>query len=187
MDIGKGLMRSVLGGVALWCAVVVPATGLPLFSLSQTQSGGVVHVSVTASGASDLFGYQFSLNFDPAVLHATTVSEGPFLATGGATFFDNGTTDNTVGQVSFIFDTLLSAVAGVNGGGVLATIDLSALRFPTLTSLSLSDVLAVDSHGNVLATQTQGLTFSVAEPSMLALLAIALVGITLSLRRHGRA
>jgi len=180
-----GYMKSMLMALGLWCVSALPAAALPLFSLSQTQFGGVVHVSVTATGATDLYGYQFSLNFDPAVLHATTVHEGPFLATGGATFFDDGTIDNAAGNVSFIFDTLLSAVAGVNGSGVLATIDLSVVRSLTQTSLSLSDVLAVDSHGNVLPTTSQGLQFGVPEPSALALLAIALMGMMLVTRRQG--
>ena len=161
--------------LGLWCVSVVPAMALPVFSLSSSEAGGLVRVAVSASGMTDLYGYQFSLNFDPAVLHASSVTEGPFLASGGATFFDGGTTDNVGGQVSFVFDTLLSAVSGVTGNGVLAVVSFSALQFHALTSLSLSDVLAVDSSLNVLPVTATGLRLQVPEPSMLALLAIALV------------
>jgi hypothetical protein len=176
-------MKAGLTVLGVWCATSMPALGLPVFSLSGFEAGGVAHVVVSASGATDLYGYQFSLNFNPALLHATTVSEGPFLASGGATFFSPGTTDNALGQVSFVFDTLLSAVAGVNGSGVLATIDFSVLSRAS-TTLSLSDVLAVDSVGNVLPTQTGQL--SIPEPGMLALLPIALLALMLVMRRQRR-
>jgi hypothetical protein len=183
----SGMVKSSVLAVGLWCAGSLSAWGLPLLSLSATQAGSVVQVEVTASGATDLYAYQFSLNFDPGVLHATTVSEGPFLATGGATFFDGGTVDNTGGQVSFVFDTLLSAVPGVNGSGILAVVDLSVQQWRTLTTLSLTDVLALDSHLNVLPTQTQALRLQIPEPGMLALLAIGLLALTLSMRRQTRA
>jgi cohesin domain-containing protein/PEP-CTERM motif-containing protein len=183
----SGMVKSGVVALGLWCVGSLPAWGLPLLSLSATQAGSVVQVEVTASGATNLYAYQFSLNFDPGVLHATTVSEGPFLATGGATFFDAGTTDNAGGQVSFVFDTLLSAVPGVSGSGVLAVIDFSVQRWRTLTTLSLTDVLALDAGLNVLPTQTQALQLQVPEPGMLALLAIGLLTLTLSMRRQGRA
>lgn len=183
----KALRSCVTAGalaLGLWCASVVPAMALPVFSLSSSEAGGFVRVAVSASGVTDLYAYQFSLNFDPAVLHAASVTEGPFLAMGGATFFDGGTTNNTAGQVSFIFDTLLSAVPGVTGNGVLAVISFSALQFHTFTSLSLSDVLALDSNLNVLPVTSTGLRLQVPEPSMLALLAMALVALTLVTKRR---
>jgi hypothetical protein len=182
----RGCMTAGALALGLWCASVVPAMALPVFSLSSSEAGGLVRVAVSASGMTDLYGYQFSLNFTPTVLHAVSVTEGPFLATGGATFFDGGTTDNVGGQVSFIFDTLLTAVSGVNGSGVLAVINFSALQFHQFASLSLSDVLAVDSNVNVLPVTATGLRLQVPEPSMLALLAIALVALTLVMRRQGR-
>jgi hypothetical protein len=172
--------------LGLWCGPALPALALPVFSLSATQSGSVVSVSVSASGATDLYAYQFSLNFDPAVLHATTVSEGSFLATAGSTFFDGGTINNVGGQVSFVFDTLLTAIAGATGNGVLAVIGFNVQQWHTLTTLTLSDVLAVDSDLNVLPTQTQALRLQIPEPSILALLVIALVAFTLAMRHPRR-
>jgi len=180
------VVKSSLVALGLWCAMSLPAWGLPLLSLSATQAGSVVQVEVTASGATDLYAYQFSLNFDPGVLHATTVSEGPFLATGGPTFFDAGTTDNVGGQVSFMFDTLLSAVPGVSGSGILAVIDFSVQQWRTLTTLSLGDVMALDSQLNVLPSQTQALRLQIPEPGVLALLAIGLLALTLAMRRQAR-
>jgi hypothetical protein len=184
----NGCVKAGLLAVGLWCATAaLPAAALPLLSLSASQAGSVVQVEVTASGATDLYAYQFSLNFDPAVLHATTVNEGAFLASAGPTFFDAGTTDNVGGSVSFVFDTLLSAVPGASGSGILAVIDFSVQQWHTLTTLGLSDVLALDSNLNVLPTQTQGLQLQIPEPGMLALLAIGLLALTLVMRRGARA
>jgi hypothetical protein len=183
----NGSVKAGLLAVGLWCATaLLPAAALPLLSLSASQAGSVVQVEVTASGATDLYAYQFSLNFDPAVLHATTVNEGAFLASAGPTFFDAGTTDNVSGSVSFVFDTLLSAVPGASGSGILAVIDFSVQQWHTLTTLGLSDVLALDSNLNVLPTQTQGLRLQIPEPGMLALLAIGLLALTLVMRRRDR-
>ena len=182
MKVLRGSCKAGALALGLWCACVLPASALPLLSLSATQAGSVMSIAVSATGASDLYAYQFSLNFDPAVLHASSVSEGPFLATAGATFFDGGTTDNTSGQVSFVFDTLLSAVAGATGNGVLAVINFNIENFHTLTTLSLSDVLALDSNLNTLPATTQSLRLQIPEPSVLALLAIALFGMTLITR-----
>jgi hypothetical protein len=180
----KGSLTVGALALGLWCVSVLPASALPLLSLSASQTGSVMSIAVSETGATDLYAYQFSLNFDPAVLHASSVSEGPFLATAGATFFDGGTTDNTAGEVSFVFDTLLSAVPGAKGNGVLAVISFNIENFHTLTTLSLSDVLALDSNLNVLPTTTQSLRLQIPEPSMLALLAIALFALTLALRRN---
>jgi hypothetical protein len=180
----RGSLKSGALVLGLWCASILPASALPVLSLSATQAGSVMSIAVSATGATDLYGYQFSLNFDPAVLHASTVSEGPFLATAGTTFFDNGTTDNSAGQVSFVFDTLISAIKGATGSGVLAVVSFNIQNFHTFTTLSLSDVLALDSNLNVLPTTTQSLRLQIPEPSMLALLAIALLGMALIVGRN---
>jgi len=52
-----------------------------------TSTGNIVTVDVNISNVSDLYGYQFDLAFNPSVLQAISSSEGPFLATGGSTFF----------------------------------------------------------------------------------------------------
>lgn len=186
MNAVNSFLRTSALTLGLWCACALPAAALPLLSLSETQAGSVVSVSVTATGASDLYGYQFSLNFDPSVLHASTVTEGPFLASAGATFFDGGTTDNVGGQVAFVFDTLLSAVSGATGSGVLAVISFNVQQWHTTTHLSLTDVLALDSNLNVLATQTQGLAVTIPEPSTPALLLLGACAMIIGVCSKGR-
>ena len=76
-------------------------------------------LSVVISEASDLYGYQFDLGFDPTVLKATSVTEGAFLGTGGPTIFLPGTIDNVGGSITANADILNGAVSGVNGSGDL--------------------------------------------------------------------
>ncbi|HEV3199328.1 MAG TPA: cohesin domain-containing protein, partial [Bryobacteraceae bacterium] len=62
---------------------------------SSAAVGDIFTVNVNIAGITDLYGFQFDLSFDPAILAAASSTEGPFLPTGGATFFIPGTIDNT--------------------------------------------------------------------------------------------
>ncbi len=84
-------------------------------------SGQTFTASISISGVADLYAFQFDLLFSPQVLAATSVTEGGFLATGGATFFIPGTIDNSAGTISFTADSLLGN-GGASGSGVLANV-----------------------------------------------------------------
>ena len=179
-------MKGAVTAIGLWLMVAMPAWAVPTFSLTASQTGDVLEVDVWSTALADLYAWQFSLNFDPAVLQATSVSEGPLLATGGATFFDPGTTDKVGGLLSFVFDTLLGPGSGVTGDGVLAVILFDVQQSHVFATLSFSDVLALDSGLNELPVQAQGLRTELPEPGMLALLGIGLVALTLGVRRQRR-
>jgi MYXO-CTERM domain-containing protein len=161
----------------------LPAEATPILSLVRVPSDNGVEVAVQVDGASDVFAYQFSVNFDPTVLEALTVTEGPFLAAAGPTFFDPGTIDNGLGSISFMFDTLLGPVAGASGSGILAYIDFDPLR-QAFTTLSLSDVFLVDSSVNEIPTETVPLTSRVPEPPTTWLAGIALLAAAVVRRRR---
>jgi len=181
---------SKLCGLLLAVAVcVVPASvafAVPIFSVSapnyvaQTQT---FKINVAVSGAVDLYDYQFDLNFDPAkVQYVAGGVEGPFLATAGPTFFFGGIP--SPGSVQFVFDTLLGGGPGATGSGFLASFDFKALlKGPT--TFSLSNVIAQDTPGNVLAiTLAPPTTITVPEPGTLGLLALAMVGCMVSARKR---
>ena len=63
-------------------------------------------------------GYQFDIVFDPNILEAVDVSEGGFLKTGAATFFQSGSIDNSKGQITGLTAARLST-QGVTGTGTL--------------------------------------------------------------------
>jgi general secretion pathway protein D len=112
-------------------------------------------VDVDIANVTDLYAYQFDLTFNPSVLSAVSSSEGPFLATGGSTFFIQGTNDNVGGTVSATADSLLTAINGVNGSGELAVFTFDAIGAGT-SAIGIQNETLVDSNLNVIADTTTG-------------------------------
>jgi len=112
---------------------------------SQVPLGSGFSLDVVLSDVTDLFAFQFDLSFDPTRLAASSITQGPFLATGGATFFSPGVIDNLGGSISFTSNSLIGLVPGVDGSGVLAVADFIALTIGT-SPISLSNVVLLDSN-----------------------------------------
>ena len=136
-------------------------------------------LSVEVSGASDLYGYQFDIGFDPTVLEAISVTEGPFLGMGGPTIFVPGAIDNTTGSITANADILNGAVSGVTGDGDLLDISFVALAQGT-SGVQIFNVTALDSLGLGQSFTTAGaevdvLPGSAPEPEARALAALGLL------------
>lgn len=175
----------LLGATSLQAAVAGP-----VLSLTATPNpavvGSTVNVDVSIADIVDLYGYQFTLAFNPALLQAVGNSDGGFLASGGSNFYDGGTVDNALGTIAFSFNTLLGAVPGVSGSGILAHYSFDVIGAGAAV-LSFSDVAFLDSSFNALALQEDSLTLqAVPEPAAWLLLAIALAGLMAARRRQLR-
>jgi opacity protein-like surface antigen len=175
----NSLCAALLAGAAMTPAFAAD----PVLSVSASPSpvaqGSSVSLSVLIADVIDLYGFQFSLSFNPALLQATSVSEGSFLGTGGSTFFGAGSINNTTGTIDFTFDTLQGAVPGVSGAGTLASISFSAVGAGT-TSLTFGDVLLLNSSlADITTTVTNGsLTVTpVPEPATYVLFALGLAAV----------
>lgn len=161
------------GACALALALMSQAQAAPMLEMSATTSSAGIEISVNARDFTDLYGYQFTLDFDPGLLTALDVTEGAFLPGGGATFFSPGTIDNDAGSVSFVFGSLLGPGAGVSGSGQLATFSFGVDR-AGLANFALSDVQFLDSTLTVMTVDTRNLVTAVPEPATLGMFGLGL-------------
>ena len=140
------------------------------------QLGKSFSLDVRISGVVDLFAFQFDLAFDPLILSAGSITEGPFLPSGGATAFIAGTVDNTAGTITATVDTLIGAIPGVNGSGVVASVDFQALSVGT-SPITLSDAILLDSDLNNIPFRIVNGGVTIPEPSAWLLLSTAVFGL----------
>lgn len=168
-------LRAALAGLAL-CAAIAPATAAPTLSVTGPSSvalGSSFTLQVTAADVVDLHAYQFDLTFNPAAFQVGSVSEGAFLPSGGSTYFDGGTVDNSTGTVSFTLGTLIGlGVPGVNGSGVLASFSVTSIgSAPGVGTFGLANVTLLDSAGADISANAVALNVSaVPEPATWGLL-----------------
>lgn len=182
----KTLLAAALG-LAAWGSALAQAT----VSLSATPNpvnvGSTVQVSVNISGALDLYAYQFSLLFNPAVLQATGSSDGSFLSGGGTVFFVPGAIDNTAGSISFTAASLLGLLPGVDGSGTLATLNFNVTGFGT-SALNFADGVLVNSElGDLPAQFVDGAVQAVPEPGTWLMLGLGLAAVAGAARRRSAA
>lgn len=181
MTSGQGFKRA---GCAALLAGLVCNQALaadPVLSMVAAPNPAVVGaplaLDVLIAGVADLYGYQFSLAFNPAVLQVTGTTEGVFLPTAGATLFDGGTVDNVLGTVTLAFGSLTGPVAGATGSGVLSRISFSVTQ-PGSSNLTFSDVLLINSALATLPVQvSNSVLTAVPEPASYALFALGLAGL----------
>jgi Cohesin domain/PEP-CTERM motif len=113
------------------------AEAAPILSVNPGTTtigaGDTFSLQIDIADAVDLYAYQFSLVFDPAILSVTSVVEGGFFGFSG--IFFPGFVDNTLGIVSFIAN-VNGGLSGVSGSGTLADLQFSAVA-PGVSSISL--------------------------------------------------
>jgi len=106
-------------------------------------------VEINVTGAVNLFGFDFTLKYDPAVLTAApSVTIGDFFGSEYIIWYEE--VNNDLGYVWYAVsqDTYEEAV---NGSGTLATIDFTVQSPPSATNLDLCDTKLSDSNANPLS------------------------------------
>lgn len=177
----------LLTAALLSCFSGSAATISILPSSVSVAPGQIFTLDIAVSDVTDLYAFEFDLGFNPAVLSANGVTEGPFLATGGSTFFIEGAIDNTTGAISATGNSLLTAIAGVSGNGVLARASFTALA-PGATNINLFGILLLDSSLSGIPVTNLGGTVTVdasgtPEPATWTLLLAGLVLLHIGRRR----
>jgi hypothetical protein len=98
------------------------------FSISPShitaKVGQDLAIEVEISDVLDLYGWEFRLSWDPALLVIVDVIESEFLASSSDTFFAYKIDDDLGHMV--VDCTLLGMVAGISGGGTLAVLTFHA-------------------------------------------------------------
>jgi general secretion pathway protein D len=77
-------------------------------------------VNVNVENVMDLYAWEFNITFDPNLVTCISVTEGPFLKSGGATIFVSNI-DNVAGWVKAACSIMIGS--GVSGSGTLAYIE----------------------------------------------------------------
>jgi CARDB/Cohesin domain len=101
--------------------------------------GDTFSVNVTVTDIVNFTSWELKIYWLKAVLNCTNAVEGPFLKTGGSTFFNKTIYDNYNSTHGYIlaYSTLLGMTA-VNGGGVIVTVTFKAVG-GGITPLTLKD------------------------------------------------
>jgi hypothetical protein len=143
--------------MALVPANAQPTTvGVTPASYTVPDVGLSFNVNVTVLDAQDLYGYAFTLYYPNDILNGTSITEGPFLKSGGfqTVFFKLDFSDNynaTQGRLQ-VGCTRIGNVSGATGTGTLATITFKSTATNTPKPLHLTDVGLSDSNETAIAT-----------------------------------
>jgi len=96
-------------------------------SEATAKLGQPVTVNVSVKGLSDVFGFQFNVEFSSNVLRFVSSQEGPFLKTGGASTYCLGLDGTTAGMVKNIACVRYGNALGVTGSGVIFSLTFNTL------------------------------------------------------------
>ncbi|OFV68502.1 MAG: protein containing APHP [Candidatus Syntrophoarchaeum caldarius] len=131
---------------------VVEAAGPTVTVDSLDVSPGetfTIDITVDPQGE-EIYGAQYDLYFDPAVLQVVSQTAGDFLTQDGASSIEVvNTINNTLGKLEY-GETRMGVENGVTGTGVLATIEFEAVETGS-TNLTLSNVLLSDPSAQPIA------------------------------------
>lgn len=153
MSISKMIKRIMVYSLTLLLLIVFCQNAMAAES-SVSVSPQIITASVgeiftidiiVDSADGDVYGAQYELYFDNAVLNATSQTQGTFLSQDGeSTNVFVNTINNTLGKIVYS-ETRMGSPAGVTGSGVLASITFETIKSGT-SALTLSYVMVMDSN-----------------------------------------
>lgn len=129
---------ALLGGSIALAPAAVAATGVTVTAPGTVAAGAPVTVAITADAGADLFAYDLTVRYDPALLQYAGASET--YPAGGF-----GAVTQTPGVVSFTH-TRLGTSPGLTGAQTLVTFSFTALASGAAT-VTLTGATFLDSAG----------------------------------------
>ena len=177
--------------------LVTPMTAAQAAPILSTPAGTAAVgdtflLPIAITGAVDVWSWQFDLAFDPAIVQAKAVREGPFLSSMGTSIFGPGVIDNTTGLVSLVTGVYVDLPPNPSGDGVLATIEFVALA-PGAPAFQISNaflnLLPVGfdvTHGSFSVTGDPPPPTTIPEPTTLVALGTGLFLINARRLTYGR-
>ncbi|MES2741472.1 MAG: cohesin domain-containing protein [Pseudomonadota bacterium] len=165
----------------------------PLLTLaadtSEQSIGGQFNISADISEISDLYAFNFTLEYDASKVILISVTEGNFLSKVNTTYFIPGTNDG-MGSVAFSAVALIGPIGGASGAGNLLNF-VFAGSAPGVAQFSSSDLLFINSALSGISVDRAPLEVlvlddptSVPEPAPLALIVTGALGLLCS-KKYG--
>lgn len=129
---------------------------------AEVNRGDTVLVNVVAQDVSDVFGVQFSVRYDPAVLEFVSADEGSFLGRSGADETMYLASVLSRAEQGLVKDFVLVKLGdeGTSGSGVVSTLTFRSIGEGS-TSLEFVDVIVADKAARPLSVETIGTTITV--------------------------
>ncbi|MFW6121473.1 MAG: PKD domain-containing protein [Petrotogales bacterium] len=122
---------------------------------SQTISGGnTFNVNVSCVPSQPIKAFEFRLVFDSSLLKVNSVTEGDIFD-GYTTFFNNGTIDNSAGNIVDIYGLIVGS-GNVSDPGTLVTISFTAKDKSGTSSLDINGVGITDETGYISVAVSDG-------------------------------
>lgn len=180
--------KKLITAAALMLAALHAGATPTLSFVSSAATGGGTDVDVVISNISDLYGYNFSVNYDPSLLSVGSVASGPFLGDAQTAF--QGVAELDPGQIFFAYGSLYGFVPGISGSGTLLSFHVDALA-PGVAALTFSDMLFLDSQlGDIAVSAVDGAIgaapAAVPEPASALLLGIGAAALLGRRRRQAK-
>ena len=125
----------------------------------QGTTGQDLTLNVSVSNVTDLYGWEFYLGWNSSLLSLVSVNEGPFLMSGGNTYFTYYLNTTSTDEHVVVDCTLEGQIPGVNGIGTLATVTFNVTNAGQCP-LNLYNVDLRDSSDTEIPSQAVGGQFS---------------------------
>ncbi len=172
----KQLSTTILQSLIGLALLLLPQQGHALsFTVDSVPAnvGDTFSLNLNVADAVDLTAWQFDLAYDPTLLQANLVTEGPFLSSAGSTLFVPGFIDNSAGLIGGVSGFFTDITTPPSGSGVLASIEftlLSAGLSPVTASNVFLNFTDPTSGGFTVTNGSAGAGTPVPEPSTVLLL-----------------